>query len=73
MNGSIELEDTPGGGLTVVVRLRGSPMTRILVVDDEPQILRALATNLRARGYDVDLAPNGEKALELARASIRTS
>ena len=41
-------------------------MTRILVVDDEPQILRALATNLRARGYDVDLAPTGEKALELA-------
>ena len=41
-------------------------MTRILVVDDEPQILRALATNLRARDYDVDLAPTGEKALELA-------
>ena len=31
-------------------------MTRVLVVDDEPQILRALATNLRARGYEVDLA-----------------
>jgi two-component system KDP operon response regulator KdpE len=31
-------------------------MTRILAVDDEPQILRALATNLRARGYAVDLA-----------------
>ena len=41
-------------------------MTRILVVDDEPQILRALGTNLRARGYDVDLAPTGEAALELA-------
>ena len=41
-------------------------MTRILVVDDEPQILRALGTNLRARGYDVDLAPTGEEALELA-------
>ena len=26
-------------------------MTRVLVVDDEPQILRALATNLRARDY----------------------
>ena len=34
-------------------------MTRVLVVDDEPQILRALATNLRARGYDVDLAADG--------------
>ena len=41
-------------------------MTRILAVDDEPQILRALATNLRARGYDVDLAPTGETALTLA-------
>jgi two-component system, OmpR family, KDP operon response regulator KdpE len=41
-------------------------MTRILVVDDEPQILRALATNLRARGYTVDLAGTGEAALTLA-------
>jgi two-component system KDP operon response regulator KdpE len=39
---------------------------RVLVVDDEPQILRALAINLRARGYEVDLAPDGERALELA-------
>ena len=41
-------------------------MTRILVVDDEPQILRALGTNLKARGYEVDLAPTGEAALTLA-------
>ena len=41
-------------------------MSRVLVVDDEPQILRALAINLRARGYDVDLAPDGEQALQLA-------
>ena len=41
-------------------------MTRILVVDDEPQLLRALATNLRARGYEVDQAPSGEAALMLA-------
>ena len=41
-------------------------MTRVLVVDDEPQILRALGINLRARGYDVDLAPDGEHALTLA-------
>ena len=40
-------------------------MRRILVVDDEPQIRRALATNLRARGYVVDLAPTGEDALRL--------
>jgi two-component system, OmpR family, KDP operon response regulator KdpE len=41
-------------------------MTRILVVDDEPQMLRALGTNLRARGYDVELAPTGEVALTVA-------
>jgi two-component system KDP operon response regulator KdpE len=41
-------------------------MTRVLVVDDEPQILRALATNLRARDYQVELAPTGETALTLA-------
>jgi two-component system, OmpR family, KDP operon response regulator KdpE len=41
-------------------------VTRILVVDDEPQILRALGTNLKARGYDIDLAPTGEAALTLA-------
>lgn len=41
-------------------------MSRILCVDDEPPLLRALATNLRARGYDVDLAATGERALQLA-------
>jgi len=41
-------------------------MTRVLVVDDEPQILRALATNLRARDYDVDVAATGEEALIVA-------
>jgi two-component system KDP operon response regulator KdpE len=41
-------------------------VTRILVVDDETQIRRALATNLRARAYEVDLAATGEQALELA-------
>ena len=41
-------------------------MSRVLVVDDEPPILRALAANLRARGFDVDLAPTGEDALKAA-------
>jgi len=36
---------------------------RVLVVDDEPQILRALGANLKARGYTVDLAATGEDAL----------
>jgi two-component system, OmpR family, KDP operon response regulator KdpE len=37
---------------------------RILAVDDEPQILRALRTSLTARGHDVLTAPNGETALD---------
>ena len=40
-----------------------SVAARILVVDDEPQILRALAANLKARHYDVDVAATGEDAL----------
>ena len=43
-------------------------MTRVLVVDDEPQILRALAINLRARGYDVHTAGTGAQALASAAA-----
>ncbi len=40
-------------------------MTRphVLVVDDEPQFLRALRTSLRAAGYDVDTATGAEEAL----------
>ena len=41
-------------------------MTLVLAVDDEPQLLRALITNLRARGYEVDGATTGEIALEMA-------
>src|SRR6185436_14222528 len=37
------------------------PVPRVLVVDDEPQIRRALTINLRARGYDVDVAETGEE------------
>ena len=41
-------------------------MARVLVVDDEAPIRRALSANLRALNYDVDLATTGEEALELA-------
>ena len=41
-------------------------MTRVLVVDDEPQILRALRINLRVRDYEVDTAATGGQALEAA-------
>ena len=42
---------------------------RVLVVDDEPQILRALNTNLRGAGYEVETATTAEEAL--AAAAIR--
>ena len=41
-------------------------MTRVLVVDDEPQILRALRINLSVRGYDVVTAASGAAALRAA-------
>jgi two-component system, OmpR family, KDP operon response regulator KdpE len=41
-------------------------MTVVLCVDDDPQILRALAANLRARGYEVMSAIDGEQALRMA-------
>jgi two-component system, OmpR family, KDP operon response regulator KdpE len=43
-------------------------MMRVLVVDDEPQILRALTINLRARHYDVITAATGADALASATA-----
>ena len=41
-------------------------MTRILIVEDEPDLQRALSISLRARRYDVDVAPDGATALRLA-------
>jgi DNA-binding response OmpR family regulator len=41
---------------------------RVLVVDDEPQLVRALAINLRARAYEVDAAHDGATALRVAAA-----
>ena len=61
---------TPGGGLTMRIRLparrRMSRMTRVLVVDDERGLRRALGINLKARGYEVTLAADGRSALQAA-------
>ena len=73
MGGTIAATDTPGGGLTVVLRPGGAarsgrPMTKtkVLVIDDEPQILRALRINLSVRGYEVITAATGAAALKVA-------
>lgn len=44
-------------------------MARLLLVEDENTMRETLALNLRAEGYHVDEAADGEKGLELARAS----
>jgi two-component system, OmpR family, KDP operon response regulator KdpE len=41
---------------------------KILIADDDPQILRALKVTLRARGYDIVTADDGVEALNLAAA-----
>ncbi|WP_066582759.1 response regulator [Cellulomonas timonensis] len=40
--------------------------SRVLVVDDEPGLVRALAINLRAHGWEVATATDGAHALDLA-------
>jgi two-component system KDP operon response regulator KdpE len=45
-------------------------VTRVLVVDDEPQIVRALTISLTARSYDVVSARTGAEALDLATSLL---
>jgi two-component system KDP operon response regulator KdpE len=45
-----------------------SQSQRILVVDDEPQITRVLRRSLAARGYEIQVAGEGEEALEICNA-----
>ena len=42
-------------------------MTRVLVVDDEPQITSVLQTSLAASGYDVQTADDGQSAIQIFR------
>jgi DNA-binding response OmpR family regulator len=44
------------------------PMQRILVVDDEVDVLELVTYNLRRAGYEVSLATNGLDAIDLARS-----
>jgi two-component system KDP operon response regulator KdpE len=40
--------------------------SRILIVEDDPSLARALALNLKVRGYLTDVAPDGTHAMQLA-------
>lgn len=42
---------------------------KILLVDDEPDILEFLKYNLQKEGYDVSIAGNGREGIEIAKAS----
>jgi two-component system KDP operon response regulator KdpE len=44
-------------------------MTRILIIEDEPALARALAITLNARGYETDVAVTGAAGLDLAASS----
>ena len=44
-------------------------MAKILLVDDEPNLLHSLAYNLRQEGHEVLTAANGKDALAMARAA----
>jgi len=43
-------------------------VTRVVVVDDDPQLARALRINLRARDHDVHVAASGAEALRIVAA-----
>ena len=49
--------------------MKNSP-TKILIVDDEPDIVEILKYNLNNEGYDVKSANNGLKAIEKAKKFI---
>ena len=50
-------------------RPAGRPVPLVLVVEDQPQLVRALRINLRARQYEVLTAGTGREALAVAAAS----
>ena len=43
---------------------------KILVVDDDPEIVTMLSLRLGRRGYDVHTASDGHKAIELAKREV---
>ena len=64
--GRIWIESGRGGGCVVafeIPREEGGSVNRVLVVDDEPQIRRALRTSLEAHGYEVQTVGTGEEAV----------
>ncbi len=84
-NGKIDLESEPGRGTCFTVRMaaatsddqsprdsavvRDARVARVLVVDDEPEILEVVSEMLREVGHEVDTAGNGPEALRKVAAA----
>ena len=72
--GRIWIEGAPGGGTAVVFEIpdRGGRdrVSLVLVVDDEPQIRRALRTSLEAHGWEVATVGTGEEGVRGRRGAV---
>ena len=74
LGGRLDVESTPGEGASFTVRLpvtrkaeRDMEPLRILIVDDEEELVAALAERLTLRGLEIQIATNGKDALKLVR------
>ena len=72
MGAELDLDATPGGGLTARRGAATPPMTHVLVVEDDPSLRRSLTLNLTARGYSVDDTGNGEDTSSSPAGGYRT-
>lgn len=66
MMDSVPIDGDSGDRPQAAVPEQAVVRQRVLVVDDEPGLVRALSLNLRARGWDVVTAADGEEALRVA-------
>jgi two-component system NtrC family sensor kinase len=67
---TVQLPAAPPGAATLPGTVLPPPVRRlrVLVVDDEPHILHYMRATLEAWGHDVEIAEDGDVALELATA-----
>ena len=74
--GTVSVRSAPGAGSTFTLRVpcaagreastSGMSLPRVLLVEDEPALARGLSDSLRANGFDVTVAADGERGLDAA-------